>query len=211
MNQGNVMNSSQLLNLTESDDVDINLFFDTAKLAVGLQKCLLQSQPLVFKVLRFIEEHYQDSISLREVALAVGRSPAYLTDLMRRETGKTVLCWIVERRMAEARCLLKETSQSVEQIAEAVGYLDRRHFSRQFLRLHGETPQVWRKKHQSQSISLLKIDLQNASLSKLIKHRAMTMTAAEAQRLQVCVQEIAAILYNNTGLGEVFTLEGTEQ
>jgi len=40
-------------------------------------------------------------------------SLAYLTDLVRRETGKTVLSWIVERRMTEARRLLLETGQSV--------------------------------------------------------------------------------------------------
>lgn len=210
INEDDVMNSSHLLNGTESQAVDIDLLFDTARLAAGLQKCSLQSQLLLSSVFDFIEAHYQDSISLREVALAVGRSPAHLTDLVRRETGKTVLSWIVSRRMAEARRLLLETSQSVEQIAEAVGYFDRRHFSRQFLRLHESTPQTWRKTHQSKSSSLLQIDPHKAISSKLIKHKAKTMTSAEAQRLQVCVQEIAAILYKNTGDGEVLTLEGEE-
>lgn len=37
------------------------------------------------------------------------------------------------------------------------------------------------------------------------------MTPEEAQRLQACVQEIAAILYNNTPPSEVATLEGIEK
>ena len=120
----------------------VNIATDTSILS-RFEKLLLQSQPLLNHVFRFIETNYQDSISLREVAGAVGRSPAYLTDLVRRETGKTVLNWIMERRMAEARRLLVETDQSVEQITEAVGYFDRRHFSRQFLRLHKATQQLW--------------------------------------------------------------------
>jgi AraC-like DNA-binding protein len=56
-----------------------------------------------------------------------------------------VLGLIVERRMTEARRLLIETGYSIEQIAEAVGYLDKRHFTRQFIRLHGQTPHSWRK------------------------------------------------------------------
>ena len=193
------MDSSYLLNSIESHAVDIDLLLDTARLTAGLQKCLLLSQPLLNSVFGFIEAHYQNSISLREVAEAVGRSPAYLTDLVRRETGKTVLSWIVERRMTEARRLLRETDQSVEQIAEAVGYFDRRHFSRQFLQRHNATPQAWRRTYQGRSIPLLlQIDPQKASSSKLIKQRATTMTSAEAQRLQACVQEITAILYNNT-------------
>lgn len=189
---------SLLQNRTESHDVNTDSFFNTAGLAVGFQEWFLHPQPLLLNVFRFIEEHYQESISLRDVAVAVGRSPAYLTDLVRQKTGKTVLAWIIECRMAEARRLLLETSQTIEQIAEAAGYFDRRHFSRQFLRCHGTTPQAWRKTHQSWSIPLSQIDLQKVIPSNLIKHRATTMTTAEAQRLQVCVQEIAAILYKNT-------------
>ncbi len=37
------------------------------------------------------------------------------------------------------------------------------------------------------------------------------MTPEEAQRLQVCVQEIAAILHRNTPAEELKTLEGIEK
>lgn len=73
----------------------------------------------------------------------------YLTDLVRRETGRTVLNWILERRMAEARCLLLETARSVNQIAEAVGYLDTGYFIRLFRRSNGKTPQAWRLLHRN--------------------------------------------------------------
>ncbi len=186
---GNVMNSNYLLN--GIDSYNVNIATDTSILS-RFEKFLLQSQPLLNNVFHFIETNYQQSISLREVAEAVGRSPAYLTDLVRRETGKTVLSWIIERRMAEARRLLVETNHSVEQIAEVVGYFDRRHFSRQFLRLHSATPQTWRRTYQSKSI----------------QQKAANVTAAEAQRLQACCQEIAAILNKNTASSEELILEG---
>ena len=204
------MDSSQLLNSTKSHTVDIDSLIGTARLSAEVQQCLLESRPLLLSVFSFIDAHYQESISLREVAEAVGRSSAYLTDLVRRETGKTVLSWIVSRRMAEARRLLLKTEQSVEQIAEAVGYLDRRHFGRQFLRFHESTPQVWRKTHKSRSVPLWQVDPQQASSSKSIKQTA-TITSTEAQRLRVCVQEIATILYNNTAAGEVVSLEDIEK
>lgn len=126
----------------------IVLIFEFARLAQPqLKKYSLQFSPLLIEVFRFIEVNYHNPISLCDVAKAVARSPAYLTDLVRRETGKTVLNWIVECRMANARCLLRSTDHSVDQIAESVGYLDRRHFSRQFLRLHKATPQAWRHAH----------------------------------------------------------------
>ena len=205
MNGSNVMNSNYLVNGIAS--YNVNIASDTAILT-RFEKLLLQSQPLLNHVFRFIENNYQQSISLREVAEAVGRSPAYLTDLVRRETGKTVLNWIVDRRMAEARRLLLETEHSVERIAEAVGYFDRRHFSRQFLRFHNATPQAWRRANQSKSIPLWQIDPQETSSSNLINQKALTVTVAESQRLQACVQEIAAILNNNSAAGEELILEG---
>lgn len=121
------------------------LLIDTFRLAAKqLDKPSLQFHPLVTSVFQFIEKYYQDQIGLCDVAEAVSRSPAYLTDFVRRETGRTVLNWIIGRRLAEARRLLLTTNQSVERVAEAVGYLDTGHFIRQFRRLHGGiTPRAW--------------------------------------------------------------------
>jgi AraC-like DNA-binding protein len=188
------------------DSYNVNIAINTAILT-NFEKFLLQSQPLLNHVFRFIETNYHNSISLREVAEAVSRSPAYLTDLVRRETGKTVLCWIVERRMVEARRLLLETDHSVEQIAEAVGYLDRRHFGRQFLRFHNTTPQTWRKSHRSKSIPRWQRVPQKPNSSELMNQEATTVTFAEAQRLQACIQEIAAIFNKSTVADEVLMLK----
>lgn len=100
--------------------------------------------PQLSEVFHFIEANYHQSITLCNVAEAVGYSPAYLTSLVRRQTGQTVNRWIVERRMAEACSLLRETNKSVDGIAEIVGYLSAGHFFRQFRQYHGTTPQAWR-------------------------------------------------------------------
>ncbi len=102
------------------------------------------SNPKLREVFRFINANYHRSITLGDVAQAVGYSPAYLTNLMRRETGQTVQRWIIDYRMEAARSLLLETDQVVEQIAAKVGYNNAVHFFRQFRQLHGTTPQVWR-------------------------------------------------------------------
>ena len=123
----------------------LQLLIDTARLSAP-QICHnpLTSHPLLPDVFRFIEENYHRQISLCDVAKAVKRSSAYLTDLVRRKTGRTVVNWIIEYRMAEARRLLLSTTYTVEQISEALGYLNTEHFIRQFRRLHGRTPHAWR-------------------------------------------------------------------
>ncbi|MEA5625628.1 response regulator [Nostoc sp. UHCC 0251] len=104
--------------------------------------------PQLKEVFDFIEAHYHQGITLCDVALAVGYSPAYLTNRVAKQTGETVNCWIVKRRMAGARFLLQNNDQTVEKIAKALGYQDVSHFSRQFRQHHGLPPQAWRKEHQ---------------------------------------------------------------
>lgn len=98
------------------------------------------------EVFRFIEANYNQQITLGDVAQAVGYSPAYLTNLVRQQTGKSVHRWLVERRMAQALSLLRETEKTICQIAEAVGYQDVCHFSRYFRQFYGTSPQAWRKR-----------------------------------------------------------------
>ncbi|MEA5465333.1 response regulator transcription factor [Leptothoe sp. PORK10 BA2] len=100
--------------------------------------------PRLTAVFEFIESHYQQSIHLTDVAQSVGYSPAYLTNLSQSHTGRTVKAWIIERRMAQARQLLASTAESIKQIADSIGYDDAGYFTRQFRKLHGVTPQVWR-------------------------------------------------------------------
>jgi AraC family transcriptional activator of pobA len=105
----------------------------------------LKDEPLLAEVFGFIEERYRQQISLKEVARAVSLSPGHLTTVVRRKTGRTVLEWIYERRMSEARHLLVETDLTTEEIGRMVGYADTHYFVRVFRRGHGTTPLGWRR------------------------------------------------------------------
>ncbi|MGM3308577.1 response regulator transcription factor [Anabaena sp. WFMT] len=109
--------------------------------------------PHLKKVFDYIELHYHQGITLSDVAEAVGYSPAYLTTQVGKETGESVNTWIVKRRMAAARPLLKNTNQTIEEIATKLGYQNSCHFSRQFRQHHGLSPTIWRKQHQLVHVS----------------------------------------------------------
>lgn len=100
--------------------------------------------PRLSPVFAFIEANYHQPISLSDVAKAAGYSPAYLTNLAQDLTGYSIKRWITERRMSQARTLLRETDQSVRQIADVIGYPDVGYFTRHFRQLHGDPPQSWR-------------------------------------------------------------------
>lgn len=94
--------------------------------------------------LAFIERNCLRPLTLKEVAAAVGKSPAYVTTALSRATGRSAVEWIIAGRMAEARRLLLHSDARIEDVAERVGYADPTHFIRMFQREHGATPAAWR-------------------------------------------------------------------
>lgn len=100
------------------------------------------------KVFDYIEANYQEGITSSDVAEAVGYSSAYLTNQVAKQTGDPINVWIVKRRMVAALPLLKNTNQTIEEIAAKLGYQYACHFSRQFSKHYGLSPANWRKKYQ---------------------------------------------------------------
>ncbi len=126
------------------------LLVSAARISVDIGHDLrLRSEPLLATVFDFIEEHYHEPISLATVASAVGLTPGHLTTVVRRKTGRSVQRWITERRMAEARRLLRETDLTIELIAAQVGYRQPSFFIKHFRRGHAVTPAVWRRRGRS--------------------------------------------------------------
>jgi len=102
--------------------------------------------PLVSEVFGVIERRFAEpGLSLTAIARAVGRSRSHVGHVLRSETGMTVLQWLTERRMAEARRRLQETDEDVAVIGERVGYLDPTYFARRFQHAHGMSARAYRR------------------------------------------------------------------
>lgn len=122
------------------------LLVSAARITVDIGSDLrVRSEPQLAAVFEFIEQHYREPISLATVAAALGLTPGHLTTVVRRKTGRTVQRWITERRMADARRLLRETDLTIEAIAGTVGYRQTSHFIKHFRRDHTLTPANWRR------------------------------------------------------------------
>jgi AraC-like DNA-binding protein/quercetin dioxygenase-like cupin family protein len=128
------------------------LLVSAARVSIDIGHDLrLHSEPLLATVFEFIEEHFDEPISLATIATAVGLTPGHLTTAVRRKTGRSVQRWITERRMAEARRLLRETNLPVEAIATHAGYRHPSYFIKHFRRDHTVTPAAWRRRARSTS------------------------------------------------------------
>jgi AraC-like DNA-binding protein len=103
------------------------------------------ADPLVTRVLEVVEARFAEPVSTASVARELGYTAGHLTTVVRERTGRTVLDWLTERRMAEARRLLAETDLPLSAIASRTGFRDAAYLTRRFRAWHGTTPLRWRR------------------------------------------------------------------
>ena len=122
------------------------LLVDVARLATDVVGDLRRSnETLLAEVFDVIEQEFAGPLSLRDVAEKVGVTPGHLTTLVRRRTGRTVLDWITERRMTQARTLLTSTDLPVNEVGRRTGLPDPGYFARVFRQVNGVSPREWRR------------------------------------------------------------------
>lgn len=108
--------------------------------------------PVVARALDHIARHALEPLSLVDVARAVGRAPSHLATRVKAETGESVGTWIAHARMAQARELLLRGDDTVDVVAEKVGYSSASHFHRTFRKMHGLPPAGWREAHRQRTV-----------------------------------------------------------
>lgn len=98
----------------------------------------------VYKALTYISEHFQESISLQEVARHAGVSSYRLAHLFRAHTGKTVVETIRYLRLQRAEWLLRQTGMTCAEVGYEVGFTDQSYFTLHFKRHTGMSPRRFR-------------------------------------------------------------------
>lgn len=93
---------------------------------------------------QLVEVHFRDRWPVNRYAGAMGVSPDRLHDICRRELGKSPIELVHERAIHEARLRLDRSTQTVEQVAGALGFRDVGHFSRFFKSRVGLPPAAYR-------------------------------------------------------------------
>jgi AraC-like DNA-binding protein len=83
-------------------------------------------------------------LSMEDVARDLGVSPYYLAHAFSQEVGIPPLQFQLQVRLDRARRLLRESSESVTEIAMRCGFADTSYFDRQFKRRFGVTPSAYR-------------------------------------------------------------------
>lgn len=99
------------------------------------------------RAIGYVQEHYQQDISLGELARSCATNRTTLNAEFRAATGMTVRAYTIALRMKMAAALLRDTKIPVTEIMARVGYGNQSHFTRAFRQSIGETPRAYREKN----------------------------------------------------------------
>lgn len=96
------------------------------------------------EALSFIEQNFQNDITIEDIAAQCGLNRSYFGKIFRDALGKSPQEFLISYRMAKAAELLKLTKLSIGDIGNAVGYPNQLHFSRAFKNVYQISPREWR-------------------------------------------------------------------
>lgn len=96
------------------------------------------------KALSYISKNYQKDISVATLAEFIGISTRRLQSLFKEELETTVSDYLKSFRISRACDMLRSTNIPVNEIAGAVGYNSRQHFTCVFKEFTGVSPQQFR-------------------------------------------------------------------
>ena len=97
------------------------------------------------KIKRYVTENYMDcNMNISMIADAIGITSRYMSKMFQEQTGQSLLGYINNVRIEQAKILLKNTSKTVDEIAEETGFGNSRTFRRNFQKATGITASNFR-------------------------------------------------------------------
>ena len=126
-----------LLRLRRRDDFTLS---DTAAASPGSSReCGL--------VRRYIDNHFKENLTLDQLAEMLHINKYHLSHTFRREFGTSPINYLISRRVAESRFLLRETDHTLSLISRMLGFSSLSYFSQCFRRMEGISPMEYRKQN----------------------------------------------------------------
>ncbi len=147
--------SDALLIITALDSIAASPYYNlkdkaehllAALISVFLDRVRNESfSPLTRQIIGYIHDNLGKRITLSDIGRLTFFSPIYCDAVFKRECGKSIINYLIDRRIDEAKRLIMERATSLSDIAEAVGFGDYNYFSRIFKRRSGYSPSEYRR------------------------------------------------------------------
>lgn len=107
----------------------------------------VENSYIIKKSIAYINSHYNQNISLSNLAQNASVSRSYLSFLFKQELGENFSHYLTNTRIDHAREMLAGTNLKIYEIADRVGFDSPYYFSKVFKEVTGETCKDYRNKH----------------------------------------------------------------
>ncbi|OQR46446.1 AraC family transcriptional regulator [Klebsiella aerogenes] len=110
-----------------------------------------RQQTVASRIMNWIEAHYASKFSLDQLACDLGLSRSYTSRVFRQQTGGNIHEYLLTRRIKRSCDLLRNSDESIDAIALAVGFAEVTYFITCFKKMMRQTPLQYRKASQRRS------------------------------------------------------------
>lgn len=93
----------------------------------------------------YLDKHYTEKVSLSSLEHSFYINKYYLSRIFKENFGISVNNYLIQKRITEAKYLLRFTNKTIEEISRNCGMSDTSYFNRLFKKLEGITPGKFRK------------------------------------------------------------------
>ena len=108
-----------------------------------IELALTKKNVLIYEAEKYIEENFDQYITVSEVARNVGVSLSYLSRIYKEQTGKNLIQSINEKKLEKAQEYLQQTDLKIYEIADALGFENATYFSYFFKKHTGVSPKEY--------------------------------------------------------------------
>lgn len=151
----NAVHSEQLLLIAAFDKINSRFYQNNDEVIGHLLCCMLalteerlklqNFSPLTVSIISYVNKNYASRITLDDIAALTYFSPIYCDTVFRREVGRSIIDFLIEKRIEEAKGLLRGNVHKLSEISLLVGFNDYNYFSCAFKKRTGYSPMSYRK------------------------------------------------------------------
>ena len=106
----------------------------------------------ITKAKKWIEQHYEEALTLEKVAQQVNMSRSHFARQFRQYTGFSMIDYLLKVRCDVIATQLAQSDTDISEIAFAAGFSNLSHFYRHFKRRYSTTPRAFRQMIRSQGV-----------------------------------------------------------
>ena len=134
-----------ILQQNSIDDISSQLQMAIDIFQREIQKRAAVPEPAGVKSMKqFMKDHYRENLTLENIAASAFLSSGYASRIFKKQMNISIMDYLLQLRMDEAKKMLRETTLSIDEIASKTGYADSSYFTKVFRKAMGMTPSRYR-------------------------------------------------------------------